>query len=388
MDNLFEKTAQLYQSKIDKPKVTAKLLQKPPFRFLHDIVMALMVLTGFPEHTFSEDECNSVLVAQSSEKKISFLTKLIEKVSGKLGVPVDLKPSKVVAGLEPEKTCLFLGALFKAATGETFKEGVVEKMSENHIFKEEEGKKDGQNLDAVKCEVSLQGVRIQEKVVKNKEKKVTLEKLECNRIAVEEEIKENFENIGIVHGESEKNSELTNKYPSKFGSKNIKTKRVKKINNSSDLREVSKNETSKPSEPNSIIIPRKSKNSRKDSSSNPEDLKSLQLLIQSLCTSTTSLSKLIEKLPSTIHSQSKESSHWKSQSSISQQTPIQSDPIPILAELDHEIKETQLKILQVKGKIQKNSLIIKNFNIVDYLVILIWRNPESKTSQSLSGSVH
>lgn len=362
MDELFEKTAQLYQIKINKPKVTAKLLQKPPFRFLHDVVMALMALTGFPEGTFSEDECDAGLVAQSSETKIRFLMKLAERVSGKLGVPVDLKPSKVVAGLEPEKTCLFLGALFKAATGESFKEGAVEKMSENHIFEEEEEKKDGRNLEACKFEAGLEGVRVQGRLMRNDAEKVSLCENENNRVAVDEEIKED-----LGKG-SEKSLELVVKSSLKPDSQNRKLRYTKQVKRPSDPQQVTKNEASTPPGPVPIKISRKPKVSHKHPSPDSVDIKSLQQLIQSLCSSTTSFSNLIKDLPSVLNSLSKESSLYTTQPSTL--TPNPSPPNPsILAELEHEIKETQLKILQTKGRIQRNSLIINNFHLPNYSII-------------------
>ncbi len=57
--------------------------------------------------SFSDDEMDSSKV-KNKDAKIRFLEKICDYVGDRLGVTVDLKPSKVVAGLETEKTCHFL----------------------------------------------------------------------------------------------------------------------------------------------------------------------------------------------------------------------------------------------------------------------------------------
>lgn len=47
-------------------------------------------------------------MVKTKDTKIKFLDKIIEFLNLRLNMTIDLKPSKVVAGLEPEKTCHFL----------------------------------------------------------------------------------------------------------------------------------------------------------------------------------------------------------------------------------------------------------------------------------------
>ena len=51
-------TQEILQSIITKPKLLDKYLRKPPFRFIHDIVMNTMKATGFPEGLFQDNELN------------------------------------------------------------------------------------------------------------------------------------------------------------------------------------------------------------------------------------------------------------------------------------------------------------------------------------------
>lgn len=53
---------------------------------------------------------------KDKESKISFLTKLISHVENKIGTSIDLNPSKVVAGLETDKTRRFFQLFVLAAT--------------------------------------------------------------------------------------------------------------------------------------------------------------------------------------------------------------------------------------------------------------------------------
>uniref|UniRef100_A0A7N5KRF2 TRAF3 interacting protein 1 n=1 Tax=Ailuropoda melanoleuca TaxID=9646 RepID=A0A7N5KRF2_AILME len=65
---------------IRRPPLTEKLLSKPPFRYLHDII--------------TEDK----------DAKISFLQKAIDVVVMVSGEPLSAKPARIVAGHEPERT--------------------------------------------------------------------------------------------------------------------------------------------------------------------------------------------------------------------------------------------------------------------------------------------
>lgn len=77
---IIKKTQQALGKYIKKPPLTEKLLSKPPFRFLHDVVVAVIKNTGFLKDLFNQDELIADNVKER-EAKLSFLNKLIEAVS-------------------------------------------------------------------------------------------------------------------------------------------------------------------------------------------------------------------------------------------------------------------------------------------------------------------
>ena len=95
--------------------MSEKLLTKPPFRYLHDIFTATMGATGFGNGLFQGSDLDSKSITDK-EAKINFLVKLIQLTELVTGSQIDVKPSKIVAGQEAEKTNAFLQAMFAAAT--------------------------------------------------------------------------------------------------------------------------------------------------------------------------------------------------------------------------------------------------------------------------------
>ena len=100
-----------------KPPLSSKLLTRPPYRYLHDIVLALRSETSFGENLFNEQELHS---AKSTPRniKISFLQKLIAYTSLLINRRVDIfsDPEQIVAGLECQKTNRMLQCIIEAVT--------------------------------------------------------------------------------------------------------------------------------------------------------------------------------------------------------------------------------------------------------------------------------
>jgi len=64
---------------IQKPKMNDKLLGKPPFRFLHDTISAIISTTGFAEGLYSPEEQDSSNITDKNAK-IDYLTKIFNCV--------------------------------------------------------------------------------------------------------------------------------------------------------------------------------------------------------------------------------------------------------------------------------------------------------------------
>nr|KAF6498335.1 TRAF3 interacting protein 1 [Rousettus aegyptiacus] len=88
---------------IRRPPLTEKLLNKPPFRYLHDIITEVIRVTGFLKGLYTDAEMKSDNVKEK-DAKISFLQKAIDVVVMVTGEPLSAKPARIVAGHEPERT--------------------------------------------------------------------------------------------------------------------------------------------------------------------------------------------------------------------------------------------------------------------------------------------
>lgn len=124
---VIKKTQEILGSVIKKPALTEKSLKKPPFRFLHDVITNVIKSTGFLKGLYSADESQSENV-KDKDSKIAFLQKAIDALSLVTNQPVNLKPSKVVAGHDPQKTNLFLQILGTSAKNKLDSKEAVEKI--------------------------------------------------------------------------------------------------------------------------------------------------------------------------------------------------------------------------------------------------------------------
>ncbi|XP_063627998.1 TRAF3-interacting protein 1-like [Cydia splendana] len=115
---------------VKRPPLSDKLLKKPPFRFLHDIITTVLKTTGFFEGLFEEDELVSDNV-KDRESKILFLNKVISVVGLANGKPLSVKPSKVVAGQEPDKTNELLQCLAQVLDKKISSDEAVRKYKES-----------------------------------------------------------------------------------------------------------------------------------------------------------------------------------------------------------------------------------------------------------------
>ncbi|KAF7397737.1 hypothetical protein HZH68_008959 [Vespula germanica] len=110
---VIKKTQDLLGKYFKKPPLTEKLLRKPPFRFLHDIISIIIKETGFLGGLFTEEELNSDNI-KDKESKVAYLTKLIDVVKLISGNNLTVRASKIVSGQEATKTNELLQAIGKA----------------------------------------------------------------------------------------------------------------------------------------------------------------------------------------------------------------------------------------------------------------------------------
>ncbi|VDK62556.1 unnamed protein product [Onchocerca ochengi] len=104
-----DRTKELFTGLIDRPLLTDQLLQRPPFRFLHDIVKITIQNTGFLMNNFTNEEMDVSTITDKTAKA-SFLKTLIKALNDD-GSLKNVKVGKIIAGKEPEMTNLMLQKL-------------------------------------------------------------------------------------------------------------------------------------------------------------------------------------------------------------------------------------------------------------------------------------
>jgi len=85
IDTLVEATVAQLKGIIKNPKPDAKLLKRPPYRFLRDVVVEVAKQTQFLEGLFTPEEAANDKA--SKDEKINFLQKAIDATSLPPGKP-------------------------------------------------------------------------------------------------------------------------------------------------------------------------------------------------------------------------------------------------------------------------------------------------------------
>ncbi|XP_062389741.1 TRAF3-interacting protein 1 isoform X2 [Sardina pilchardus] len=122
-----KKTQDTLGKVIKRPPLTEKLLNKPPFRYLHDILSEVIRTTGFFKGLYIESEMKSDNVKEK-DSKIAFLQKAIDVVMLVSGEPLSVKPARIVAGHEPEKTNELLQAIGKCCLNKLNSDEAVKRV--------------------------------------------------------------------------------------------------------------------------------------------------------------------------------------------------------------------------------------------------------------------
>ena len=113
-DGTVEATQTLLNPIITRPKLTEKLLSKPPFRFLHDLIMEVIRATSFAEDLYTESEKDAANITEK-QGKIDFLEKMLRYVEQRLNVKLEVRSARIVSGLDADLTNIFLQHLAVAA---------------------------------------------------------------------------------------------------------------------------------------------------------------------------------------------------------------------------------------------------------------------------------
>ena len=116
LNQAIEQVMRVLQPMFQRPKLRSRLLQKPPFRFLHDIISAIMKSTDFPSNLlFAEEELQSSTFKNDKEAKIAFLDKIIGIVNASRELPVEVESKHIVAGVKAVSTLNLLVAFGELA---------------------------------------------------------------------------------------------------------------------------------------------------------------------------------------------------------------------------------------------------------------------------------
>ncbi|KAG1688000.1 TRAF3-interacting protein 1 [Nymphon striatum] len=124
---VIKKTQERLGKYIKKPPLQEKLLKRPPFRFLHDIITNVIKSTSFLQGLYTPEELVSDNV-KDKDSKIKFLQKAIDALIFVTGDKLEVKPSKIVAGHEADKTNEFLQCIAKAIKSKVDSSEAVQKV--------------------------------------------------------------------------------------------------------------------------------------------------------------------------------------------------------------------------------------------------------------------
>ncbi|XP_062266266.1 TRAF3-interacting protein 1-like [Platichthys flesus] len=120
-------TQHMLSKLIKKTPLPQKLLNRPPFRFLHDIFTEVIRTTGFMKGLYEEKEMSSENIMER-QSKIAFLQKAIDVVMLVSGEALLAKPAEIVAGHQPVKTNELLQAIAKCCLNKMPSNDAVRKV--------------------------------------------------------------------------------------------------------------------------------------------------------------------------------------------------------------------------------------------------------------------
>ncbi len=152
LNNAIEEAMRVLQPMFARPKLRSHLLSKPPFRFIHDIVIAIIQATKFPASIlFTDVELESSTFKNNKEAKIAFLEKLIAFVNASRELPLGVESRHIVAGAKPASTVNLLIAFGElAAQDDVDHASLIQMATRTENIEEEETKIDDTRSEETK----------------------------------------------------------------------------------------------------------------------------------------------------------------------------------------------------------------------------------------------
>jgi len=350
-------TSDLFSKLIEKPKMSEKLLTKPPPKFIYDIIISTMKATKFPNGLYTETELDPKYWESDKNNRKEFLKKSLDilKIINKVAPlgTLEVKVENMLAGEEPLKTNQFLQAFHKAATmGKDFsnyikkylehlKKKEDEKNQQAAIPEKKEPEKKEPTKDTTKEPLKDNAKEVKKQVIQQQEKPKPKE------VQPEPETRKvNKEHSDKIQKKEEDDKDLGIDNGNKITMGGLKLGKDKKINKIQGEDMAAKKPTL-----------------------NLKDIESIKSYIHEICSNANPISKLIDYLPEDIDSMNKELFHWKSEAAkYSEQYeeeikkseeiifPLEKEYL----ELEETIRDEMTRIKSIKQRILTNEMIIQN----------------------------
>ena len=331
MADYWSETGKMFSSLIQKPKMTEKLLKKPPPKYIYDIILNTMKATGFPKGLYTPEEEDHKYFESDAHHKLDILQKAIDITKIVMNENFDIKCTNILKGEQPEKTNYFLQLFYKAATNGKDNTPLIQKYLEKKNKKEEKK----QSEPAMPSNFGNASKPKPEKTAAKMDKPKGM----------------------ISEGGKDLNENDSNPTDSiKIGG-GIGMKLDKRIFVHEDLTE-SRSEVKKPRVDN-------------------VDLEAIKDYVQQITKNCNPLGKLVDLLGDDIESMNKELANWIKDNKIykdrfddemkkSDETllPLQNE----LLELEDSIRDEQTQIKAIKSRLIKNEKIIQNLitNVISF----------------------
>jgi len=115
MAELWEQTAEMFGSLFTNPKMSKKLLMRPPFKYLlHIIIKTMRNIDGFCKGLYTEEELDFDYYKKNKMWKLVFLQKWIDITEAMNETAYGITPKEIAGGKSCDKTNLLLQGFYQA----------------------------------------------------------------------------------------------------------------------------------------------------------------------------------------------------------------------------------------------------------------------------------